>query len=160
MLQDTLYYTMEEGTMKYTLFFFAAFFGVISPVFGELTSQDLDKIRLIVKEEVSEVETQFRAEIVESEKRLRAEIAKSESNMKDYVDTKFERVDANFESVHKQLLLVVGFVSGLIILIVVTVGIPQIIMAWRGKNERSQDRKIEELSREIEALKQKYIISP
>lgn len=158
---------MEEGTMKYTLFFFAAFFVIISPTFGELTSQDLDKIRLIVKEEVSESEERLRAEIAESEKRLRAEIEKSESNMRRYVDlkfegvdTKFEGVDANFESVHKQLLLVVGFVSGFIILIVVTIGIPQIIMAWRGKNERSQDRKIEELSREIEALKQKHIISP
>ncbi len=153
--------------MKYTLFFFAAFFVIISPTFGELTSQDLDKIRLIVKEEVSEVETRLRAEIAESEKRLRTEIAESESNMRRYVDlkfegvdTKFEGVDASFESVHKQLLLVVGFVSGLIILIVVTIGIPQIIMAWRGKNERSQDRRIEELSREIEALKQKHIVSP
>lgn len=116
--------------MKYTLFFFAAFFVIISPVFGELTPQDLDKIRLIVKEEVSEVETRLRAEIAESEKRLRAEIAESESNMRRYVDLKFEGVDSNFESVHKQLLLVVGFVSGLIILIVVTIGIPQIIMAW------------------------------
>lgn len=142
--------------MKYTLFFFAAFFMIISPTFGELTSQDLDKIRLIVKEEVSEVET-----------RLRAEIAESESNMRRYVDlkfegvdTKFEGVNANFESVHKQLLLVVGFVSGFIILIVVTIGIPQIIMAWRGRGERAQDRKIEELSREIEILKQKHIINP
>ena len=139
--------------MKYTLFFFAAFFVIISPTFGELTSQDLDKIRLIVKEEVSEVETRLRAEIAESEKRLRAEIAKSESNMKGYVDLKFE-------GVNQQLTLVVGFVSALIILIVVTVGIPQIIIAWRGKSERSQDKKIEELSREIEALKQKHIISP
>ena len=150
--------------MKYILFFFAAFFVIVSPTFGELTSQDLDKIRLIVKEEVSEVETRLRAEIAESGKRLRAEIAasegrlraeilKSESNMKGYVDTKFESVD-------KRLTLVVGFVSALIILIVVTVGIPQIIIAWRGQNERTQDRKIEELSREIEALKQKHIISP
>ena len=138
--------------MKYTVFFFAAFFVIVSPTFGELTSQDLDKIRLIVKEEVSEVETRLRAEIAAAEGRLRAEIAKSESNMKGYVDTKFESVD-------KRLTLVVGFVSALIILIVVTVGIPQIIIAWRGQNERTQDRKIEELSREIEALK-KHIISP
>ena len=144
---------MEEGTMKYTVFFFAAFFVIVSPTFGELTSQDLDKIRLIVKEEVSEVETRLRAEIAAAEGRLRAEIAKSESNMKGYVDTKFESVD-------KRLTLVVGFVSALIILIVVTVGIPQIIIAWRGQNEPTQDRKIEELSREIEALKQKHIISP
>ena len=150
--------------MKYTLFFCAAFFLIVSPTFGELTSQDLDKIRLIVKEETSEVETRLRAEIaaseerlraeiVASEERLRAEIGKSESNMKGYVDLKFEGVD-------QQLTLVVGFVSALIILIVVTVGIPQIIIAWRGKNERSQDRKIEELSREIEALKQRHIVGP
>lgn len=146
--------------MKYTLFFFAAFFVIISPTFGELTSQDLDKIRLIVKEEVSESEERLRAEIAESEKRLRAEIEKSESNMKGYVDLKFEGVNTKFEGIDQQLTLVVGFVSALIILIVVTVGIPQIIIAWRGKNEREQDKKIEELSREIEALKQRHIVSP
>jgi len=77
----------------------------------------------------------------------------SYGSVKGYVDLKFEGVD-------QQLTLVVGFVSVLIILIVVTVGIPQIIIAWRGKNEREQDKKIEELSREIEALKQWHIVSP
>lgn len=33
-------------------------------------------------------------------------------------------------------------------------------MAWRGKSERSQDEKIEALSREIEALKEQRIINP
>ena len=135
--------------MKYALFFFAAFFVIILPTFGELTSQDLDKIRLIVKEEVSEVET-----------RLRSEIAASETRMKDYVDTKFDGVNTKFEELDKRITLIVGFISALIILIVVTVGIPQIIIAWRGQNERAQDRKIEELAQEIEALKQKHIISP
>lgn len=139
--------------MKYTLFFSAAFFLILSPTFGELTPQDLDKIRLIVKEEITASEARLRAEIAASEERLRAEIANSESNMRVYVDTKFEGMD-------KRLTLVVGFVSALIILVVVTVGIPQIIIAWRGQNERAQDKKIEELSQEIEALKQKHIISP
>ena len=97
--------------MKSALFFFATFFLITSPVFGELTPQDLDKIRLIVKEEVAASET-----------RLRAEIADSEKRMQGYVDLKFE-------SVNERLILVVGFVSALIILIVVTVGIPQIIMS-------------------------------
>ena len=141
--------------MKPILFFSLAFFAVTSPVRGALTSQDLDKIRLIVKDEVAA-----------SEKRLRAEIATSETRMKDYVDTKFDGVNTKFDGVNtkfeeldKRITLIVGFISALIILVVVTVGIPQIIMAWRGKNERSQDRKIEELAREIEALKQKHIIS-
>ena len=145
--------------MRYTLFFFAAFFVIISPTFGELTSQDLDKIRLIVKEEVSEVETRLRAEIAASEKQLRAEIAASETRMKDYVDTKFGEVNTRFEGLDKRITLIVGFISALIILVVVTVGIPQIIIAWRGQNERAQDKKIEELAQEIEALKQKHIIS-
>ena len=128
--------------MKRTLFFFLALFVIISPVFGELTPQDLDKIRLIVKEEVST-----------SEKQLKGEIAASEKRMKEYVDIKFD-------SVNERLVLVVGFVSALIILIVVTVGIPQIIMAWRGKSEQEQNKRIEELAREIETLKQQRIINP
>lgn len=140
----------EGGTtMKLTLILFATFFLIMSPVFGELTSQDLDKIRLIVKEEVAA-----------SEARLRSEIAASEKRMQQYVDTKFETVDTKFESVDKRLTLVVGFVSALIILIVVTVGIPQIIIAWRGSSEREQNKKIEELAREIEELKQKRIVNP
>ena len=128
--------------MQQTLFFFVIFFVIVSPAFGELTPQDLDKIRLIVKEEVAASET-----------RLRSEIAASEKRMKEYVDIKFEGVD-------ERLFLVVGFVSALIILIVVTVGIPQIIMAWRGGREREQNKKIEELAREIEELKRKLVITP
>lgn len=151
-----VYYEKEVVTMKLILFFSLAFFVVTSPVRGALTSQDLDKIRLVIKEEIAASET-----------RLREEIAASETRMKEYVDTKFNEVDTKFrgvdikfEELDKRNILIVGFVSGLMILIVVTVGIPQIIMAWRGKNDRSQDRKIEELSREIEALKQRHIVGP
>lgn len=135
--------------MRPILFFSLAFFVVTFPVHGALTSQDLDKIRLIVKDEITASET-----------RLRAEIAVSETRMKEYIDTKFGEVDTKFEELDKRITLIVGFVSVLIILVVVTVGIPQIIIAWRGKNEREQDKKIEELSREIEALKQRHIVSP
>ena len=157
--------------MRLILFFSLAFFVVTSPVQGALTPQDLDKIRLIVKEEITASETRLRAEITASEAQFRTEIAASETRMKEYVDIKFEEVDTKFNEVNtkidikideldKRLILVVGFVTGLIILIVVTVGIPQIITAWRGRNERAQDRKIEELAQEIETLKQKHIISP
>lgn len=135
--------------MKGALFFFATFFFIVSPVFGELTPQDLDKIRLIVKEEVAASET-----------RIRREIFKSETQMKNYVEIKFEGVNDRFKEFDKRVTLVVGFVSGLIILIVVTVGIPQIIMAWRGSREREQNKKIEELAREIEELKRKLVITP
>ena len=149
--------------MKTLVSLFGFFFLFIAPVYSELSPQDLDKIRLIVKEENSISETE-----------LKAEIEKSEKHMKEYVDTKFEAVDTKFEAVdtkfkavdtkfealQRQINLLIAFVSGLIILIVATIGIPQIIMAWRGKDERSQDEKIEALSREIEALKEQRIINP
>ena len=142
--------------MKTLVSLFGFFFLFIAPVYSELLPPDLDKIRLIVKEENSISETE-----------LKAEIEKSEKHMKEYVDTKFEAVDTKFKAVdtkfdalQRQINILVAFVSGLIILIVATIGIPQLIMAWRGKDERSQDKKIEALSREIEALKEQRIINP
>ena len=38
--------------------------------------------------------------------------------------------------------------------IVIAVGIPQIIMAFRSRKDREQERRIEELLREIETLEQ------
>ena len=48
--------------------------------------------------------------------------------------------------------LIVNVTYGLIALIVVAIGIP----AWRGKRDREQERKIDELTREIETLKENY----
>lgn len=145
-----------------TILLFGFLFIFVIPVYGELNTQDLDKIRLIVKEEISMFKTEFKSEIANSEKRI-----------KDYVDTKFEAVDTKFEAVNtkfeavdtkfealqKQINLLVAFISGLIIITVATIGIPQTIMAWRGRNERSQDEKIEALSREIEVLKEQLIVN-
>ena len=128
--------------MKTIFFACLVCFVMAAPAFSELTPQDLDKIRLIIKEEISE-----------SEARMKAEIAQSEARMKEYIDIKIEGVD-------KRLNLVVGFVSGLIILIVATVGIPQIIMAWRGRKDSALERKVEELTREMETLKQQRILNP
>lgn len=125
--------------MRSILFFSIIFFVFCYPAFGELTTRDLEQIRLIVKEDVRVI--------------VKEEITASEGRMKEYVDVKFESIEGKFT-------LVVGFISALIVLIVVTVGIPQILLAWRGKNEREQDKRIKELAEEIEALKQQRIATP
>lgn len=125
-----------------------------------MDSQDLDKIRLIVKEEIAKVETELKTEIAKVETELKTEIAQSEKRMKEHVDTKFEAADTKFDSINNRINLVVGFVSGRMMLVVVTVGIPQVIIAWRGNNEREQDKRIEQLTQEIEALKQQRIVNP
>ena len=112
--------------MKLILISITAFLIFAAPVFSELTVEDLEKIRSIVKE--------------------------SEDRLMKHVDDKFSEVD-------KRLNLIFGFVIALISLIVVVVGVPQIIMAWRGKEDRTQKEQIQELRQEIEALKQ-HIANP
>ena len=123
--------------MKLILISITAFLIFAAPVFSELTVEDLEKIRSIVKE---------------SEDRLKEDLKESENRVMKHVADKFGEVD-------KRLNLIFGFVIALISLIVVVVGVPQIIMAWRGKEERTQKEQIQELKKEIEALKQ-HIANP
>lgn len=139
--------------MKTLVSLIGIIFLFIAPVYSELSPPDLDKIRLIVKEENSISETNLNQRMDGLEAEFKDEMANSERRTQVYVDTKID-------ALQKQINLLIAFVSGLIILMVATIGIPQIIMAWRGKDERSQDEKIEALSREIEALKEQRIINP
>ena len=50
--------------------------------------------------------------------------------------------------------------SWLMVLIVVAVGLPQAIIAWRGRKDRALEKQIETLTQEIETLKQQQIIRP
>ena len=130
---------------------------------AELTAQDLDKIRLIVQDEIKK------------------ELSISETRIKEYIDLKIEGVDKQFQSVDKQFQSVdkqfqsvdkqfqsvdrqiahVTYVTyGLIALIVAAIGIPQIIIAWRSESGKDQAKQIQELRQEIDALKQQQIIRP
>ena len=123
--------------MKLILISITAFLIFATPVFSELTVEDLEKIRSIVKE---------------SEDRLKADLKATEDRVMKHVADKFGEVD-------KRLNLIFGFVIALISLIVVVIGVPQIIMAWRGREERTQKEQLQELKQEIETLKQ-HIANP
>ena len=114
-----------------------------APVFSELTVTDLEKIRSIVKES----EDRLKGDLEASEERLKGDLEASEGRWMQHVADKFGEVD-------KRLNIIFGFVIALITLSVVVVGVPQIIMAWRGKEDRTQKEQIQELRQEIEALKQ------
>ena len=123
--------------MKTIIFFSILFCTLALPVFGELTPEDLDKIRLIVKEEIKPL----KADIVA----LKIDVA---------------RLDGRLTGVEKQIATITNLICWLIALIVIAIGIPQIIMAFRSRKDRDQERKIEELIREIETLKQQRIVNP
>ena len=127
--------------MKTIIFFSILFCTLALPVFGELTPQDLDKIRLIVKEEIEEEIKPLKADIVA----LKIDVA---------------RLDGRLTGVEKQIATITNLIYWLMALIVIAIGIPQIIMAFRSRKDRDQERKIEELIREIETLKQQRIVNP
>ena len=121
------------------------------PAFSQvsLTSEDLDKIRLIVNDVVKE------------------EIAASEARMKDYVNIRFDSVDKRFDSVEKEILSVdkritygINVTYGLIALIVVAIGIPQFISVLQGRRQKEFEQKLQDLYRKIEMLEQQRIVSP
>lgn len=131
--------------MKKVLLFSILFSAIALPTFGELTDADLDKIRLIVKEEVEK-------EIATTNKKIEGLDARIQG-----LDTRIQSVEKDvswirgrLDGVEEQLSHATNVTYGLVALIVVAIGIP----AWRGKRDRDQERKIQELTQEIETLKQ------
>ena len=129
--------------MKNILALSILFSAIAMPAFADLTDADLNKIRLIVKEEIQEEIKPIKAEIAA----IKTDIGALKENV--------ARLDGRLTGVEKQVSHATNVTYGLIALIVVAIGIP----AWRGKIDRDQDRKIEELRQEIETLKQQRAVS-
>ena len=110
--------------MKTILLCSILFCVIAMPALGELTEADLNKIRLIIKEEI------------------KTELESFEEDIKEYIDIKNE-------SVEKRLSLVTILMIGLIALVVVAVGIPQIIIAWQSVKVRSHEKKFDDRTPEI-----------
>ena len=104
--------------MKTILALSILFCAIALPALGELTKADLNEIRLIVKDE----------------------IAASETRMKEHINTQIESVD-------KRLSLVTTLTVGLIALIVLAVGIPQILMARQSLKDNNPQ--IEEFTQKL-----------
>lgn len=77
----------------------------------------------------------------------------SEKQMKEHINLKVEGVE-------KQITLLTNVVYGPIALIVAAIAIPQLILAWWSGKDRSLERQVEVLTREIETLKQQRIVNP
>lgn len=126
-----------------TLIFFSILFCVIAEtVVAELTQDDLNKIRLIVKEEV-------KAEIVsikEDIKTLDTRLQKVEQND--------ARLDGRLDGIDKQIAHGNNLTYALIALIIFAIGLP----AWQNRKDREENRKIETLTQRLEALEQQRTI--
>lgn len=116
------------------------------PAFAQLKPEDI----LIIREEV--------AKIVKTENDAR------ETRMREYVDLKFDVPDtkftSRFEGLSRQLTMVIILVIGLIALIVVAIGIPQIIIARKQRGQESLEAEIRTLREKVELLEQTRLIGP
>ena len=124
--------------MKAILIICLVFAALMVPVYADLTTQDIEKIRSIVKEEVGT----------------------SEKQIKEYITQEIKTVNVKIDEMDKRLNLISNLVIALIALIIIAVGIPQIVIAWKSRKDRSVDRQIEDLKQEIEMLKQQRILNP
>ena len=125
--------------MKTILVLSILFWVIALPALGELTDADLDKIRLIVKEEVKTEITAVKQEITAVRQELKAEIASSEKSIKEYISIRIDSID-------KRLLTYNWVIYVLMPLIVAAIGIPTAIIAWRSGRDRSLERQVETLT--------------
>ena len=118
--------------MKLILVPILVFLIFITPVFSELTVDDLERIRTIVKDEVTS----------------------SEKRVKEYVDLKIETVNVKVGEMDKRLNHIFWLVIALIGFVAVVIGVPQILAAARGKEQQRQSERIEQLQMEVGSIKQ------
>lgn len=135
-----------------TIFVLSILFAVIAlPALGELSDADLNRIRLIAKEEVADQLAPIKTEITD----IKRDIDTLKTDISE-LNSDFARLDRRLTGIEKQVAHATNVTYGLIALIVVAIGIP----AWYGRRDRDQDRKIEQLTQEIEMLKKQQIIHP
>ncbi|MCY3721401.1 hypothetical protein F4X88_14255 [Candidatus Poribacteria bacterium] len=145
----------QRHPMKTILVLLMLLYAIALPALGALTDADLDKIRLIVKEEISKETKPLKVDI--DKLKTDGAIRQTEiSNLKQTVNTGFANVQKNFDRQNN---------------IIACIGIPLAILAigatvWsilahrRSRKDQTLEKQIETLTQEIETLKQHRIVSP
>ena len=141
--------------MKNVFLLSVLFCAIALPALGDLTDTDLNRIRLIINEEIKK-------ESSTTNKKIDALDARIQNVEKDvaWVRGKLDGIDKQFEGIHEQIMHVTYATYGVIGVIILVVGIPQITLTLRSGRDRSLERQIEVLTREVETLKQQRIVNP
>ena len=150
--------------LKLILCFSICLCAIGRPSFAALTPQDLDKIRLIIYEENQPIKTEIAA-IKTEIAYMKTEIAAIKTEIA-AIKTETTNLKTEMVSIKTEVSWIRGkldnidrYLAWLMGLIVVAIGIPQIVVAWRSRKDRAQEKQIEALRQEIETLKQQYIAS-
>ena len=141
----------EEVQMKKILFLSLCFSLLTTCAFAELSQSDFQRIQSIVEKSEKQIKEYIDLKIDGVNARIDAIDTKIESvNTK--IDTKIESVNTRIDAVEKSVDLNFYLIIATFTLIVVTVVIPQAIIAIRSK-------KYDKLVEDVEMLKQQRIVS-
>ncbi len=127
--------------MKYSVFILVGILFLTLPAFSELSDADLQRIKEIVKLEVTESELRTNSEI-------KSAINEAKTDITEYIDTKLKGVD-------DRLNLMSAFLVAIMALIVVAIGLPQLIIAIKQRGQEELQTEIKALRSEIIAIKQR-----
>ena len=119
--------------------------------FGELTKEDL---RTIIKEENAALEKRMKEYIDLKVETVNARIDAVDQKLSARIDAVEKSIDELDEKLSDRIKDVWHVVLGLIGLIVATVAIPQIIIAYRERGQRAMQSQIDQLREQIEAMNQ------
>lgn len=133
-----LLFPKGDPSIKVLVFFSISFSLFALSALAELTEANLDKIRLIVNESVNESEKRVKQD-------FKAEIASTEKNIKEHIDLKMDSVEKRLSTYNWVLYVFMP-------LVVVAIGVPMAIMASRSVKDRSLERQVEALTREVEKI--------
>lgn len=129
-----------------SLFTLILFLLLVQPAFAQLTPEDIR----IIREEVTKI--------------VKAENDALEKRQKEYVGLKFENLDTKFTTkfgeVDKRLTVILILVTSLIALIALAVGIPQILIALKQKDQSGLEAEIKTLREKVELLEQTRLVGP
>ena len=121
---------------------------ISTPAISDLSQDDLNKIRLLIADELKPIQTEIQT--------VKTEIQTVKTELKDAI-----------ASVKEDVASLSGWVDGVkklitwfMVIIVAIVGIPQVVVLWRSKKDRILEKQVETLTQKIEALEKQRIQSP
>ena len=136
-----------------TLFALITLLVFVQPAFAALTPDDIQ----IIREEVTKIVKEQNDTL---EKRLREYVDLKFEVLDTKFTTKFETVENQFKTVHDGQKLLLILVTGLIALIVIAIGIPQIIITLKQKDQGALEAEIKTLREKVELLEQTRLVGP
>ena len=163
--------------MKTVLIVSILLYAMVMPAMGALTDADLDKIRLIIQEEISKEIKPIQADIqvlktdvhtlktdVHTLKtdvhtlKTEGAIRQTEiTSLKGNVATGFANIEKNFDRQNNIIIACIGIPLGIMAIGATVWGL---LAHKQNTKDRALERQVETLTEEIEALKQQRIVNP